>query len=158
MQKSREALADARKSIQKTMENKQWTYCSSFILKTWFYSLVPFFCFLIRNFHSFCSFLITVTDLRILTNMLMPGTTLIKHGSSFPPPRLFRAPRQLKMAHLSHHHAYFGQHTSFREGRVAVLQIFDIWTSNVKLWSRVNPRKLTGFQFKSLFLNPLFYF
>ena len=25
--------------------------------------------------------------------MLFPGTTLIKNGSSFPPPRLFRAPR-----------------------------------------------------------------
>ena len=25
--------------------------------------------------------------------MLIPGTTLIKNGSSFPPPRLFRAPR-----------------------------------------------------------------
>ena len=90
--------------------------------------------------------------------MLIPGNTLIKNGLSFPPPRLFRAPPQLKMAHLSHHHAYSGQHTSFREGRVAVLQIFDICTSNVKLWSWVNPRKLTGFQFKSLFLNPLFLF
>ena len=58
MQKSREALADARKSIRKRIENKQWTYCSSFMSKTWFYTLVPFswsFCFLIRNFISFCS-------------------------------------------------------------------------------------------------------
>ena len=55
---SLEALADARKSIQKRIENKQWTYCSSFMSKTWFYSLAPlfwFFCFLIRNFNSFCS-------------------------------------------------------------------------------------------------------
>ena len=51
------------------------------------------FYFLITNFNSFCSFFITVTDLRILTNMLIPGTTLIKNGSSFPPPRLFRATR-----------------------------------------------------------------
>ena len=59
MQKSREALADGRKSIWKRIENKQWTYCSSFMSKTWFYSLAPlflFFCFLIRNFNSFCSF------------------------------------------------------------------------------------------------------
>ena len=58
MQKSREALADSRKSIWKRIENKQWTYCSSFMSKTWFYSLAPlfwFFCFLIRNFNSFCS-------------------------------------------------------------------------------------------------------
>ena len=57
-QKSREALANARKSIRKRIENKQWTYCSSFVSKTWFYSLVPFFwffCFLIGNFISFCS-------------------------------------------------------------------------------------------------------
>ena len=50
-------------------------------------------CFLIRNFNSFCSFFITVTDLRIITNMLIPGNMLIKNGSSFPPPRLFRATR-----------------------------------------------------------------
>ena len=69
---------------------------SSFISKTWFYSLVPFFwffCFLIRNFNSFCSFFITATGLRILTNMLIPCTMLIKNGSSFPPPRLFRETR-----------------------------------------------------------------
>ena len=42
--------------------------------------------------------------------MLIPGTTLIKNGSSFPPPRLLRAPCKLKMVHLSHHHAYSGQH------------------------------------------------
>ena len=56
MQKSREALADARRSIWKRIKNKQWTYCSSFIWETWFYSLVPFFCFLIRSFNSFCSY------------------------------------------------------------------------------------------------------
>ena len=56
--KIREALADASKSIRQRIENKQWTYCSSFMSKTWFYSLAPlfwFFCFLIRNFNSFCS-------------------------------------------------------------------------------------------------------
>ena len=57
MQKSHGALADALKGIRKRIENKQWTYCSRFMLKTWFCSLVPFFwffCFLIRNFNSFC--------------------------------------------------------------------------------------------------------
>ena len=34
MQKSREALADPRKSIRKRIENKQWTYCSSIMSKT----------------------------------------------------------------------------------------------------------------------------
>ena len=34
MQKSHEALADARESIRKRIENKQWTYCSSFMSKT----------------------------------------------------------------------------------------------------------------------------
>ena len=57
---SLEALADACKSIQKRIANKQWTYCSSFMTKTWFYSLAPlfwFFCFLIRNLiHFFSSF------------------------------------------------------------------------------------------------------
>ena len=57
---SLEALADARKSIQKRIANKQWTYCSSFKSKTWFYShalLFLFFCFLIRNLiHFFSSF------------------------------------------------------------------------------------------------------
>ena len=42
--------------------------------------------------------------------MLIPGTTLIKNGLSFLLPRLLRAPRELKMAHFSHHHAYSGQH------------------------------------------------
>ena len=58
MQKSCEALADARKIIRNRIEKIQWTYCSSFMSKTWFYSLAPlfwFFCFLIRNFNSFCS-------------------------------------------------------------------------------------------------------
>ena len=117
MQKSREALADARKSIRKRIENKQWTYCSSFMSKTWFYSLAPlswFFCFLIRNLIHFVLLFITVTGVKILTTMLIPGTTLIKNGSSFPLPRLLRAPRILKMAHLSHHHAYSGQHVYSR--------------------------------------------
>ena len=61
-------------------------------------------CFLIRNFNSFCSFFITVTDLRILTNMLIPGTTLIKNGLSFPPPCLFWATRLFGMSnyHMTH--------------------------------------------------------
>ena len=63
------------------------------------------FCFvLIRNFNHFVLLFITVTGLKISTTMLIPGTTLFKSGSSFPPPQLFRAPRELKMAHLSHHH------------------------------------------------------
>ena len=53
-----------------------------FILITFFETLI-----------HFVLFFITVTDLGILTNMLIPGTTLIKNGSSFPPPRLFRATR-----------------------------------------------------------------
>ena len=32
-QKSRQAMADVRKSIRKRIENKQWTYCSSFMSK-----------------------------------------------------------------------------------------------------------------------------
>ena len=106
MQKSREALADGRKSIWKRIENKQWTYCSSFTSKTWFYSLVPFYCcccffFLIKNFiiHFFLIF-ITVTDLKILTTMLIPGMTLIKNGSSFPSPRLLRATRLFGLLYL----------------------------------------------------------
>ena len=47
IQKSREALADARKSIRKRVENKQWTYCSSFMSKTCFILLNHFFDFLI---------------------------------------------------------------------------------------------------------------
>ena len=42
---SLEALADAHKSIQKRIASKQWTYCSSFMSKTWFYSLAPLFLF-----------------------------------------------------------------------------------------------------------------
>ena len=84
------------------------------------------FYFLIRNFNSFCSFFITVTDLRILTNMLIPGTTLIKNGSSFPPPRLFRAPRLLKIAHLSHHHAQSGQHV-YSEGKSIFLYLKKVY-------------------------------
>ena len=58
---SLEALADACKSIQKRITNKQWTYCSSLCQKLkLFYSLAPlfwfFFCFLIRNLIHFSSF------------------------------------------------------------------------------------------------------
>ena len=110
---SLEALADARKSIQKRIANKQWTYCSSFMSKTWFYSFAPlfwFFCFLISNLIHFFFLFIAVTGLKILTTMLIPGTTVIKNGSPFPPPRLLRAPRYLKMPHLFHHHTYSGYH------------------------------------------------
>ena len=114
MQKSREALADPRKSIRKRIENKQWTYCSSFMSKIWFYSLVPFFwffCFLIRRFNSFCSSFhycnwpenshhhaysrhrANKEWVIFPTTTLIPGTTLIKNGSCFPPLRLFRATR-----------------------------------------------------------------
>ena len=49
--------------------------------------------------------------------MFIPGTTLIKNGSSFQPPRLLRLPRSLKMAHLSTTTLIPGN-TSIREGRV----------------------------------------
>ena len=35
----------------------------------------------------------TETGVKILTTVLIPGTTLIKNGSSLPPPRLFWATR-----------------------------------------------------------------
>ena len=54
-----------------------------------FILLHHFFDFLIH----FVLLFITVTGVKILTTMLIPGTTLIKNGSSFPPPRLLRAPR-----------------------------------------------------------------
>ena len=108
IQKSHETLADAFKSIRKRIGNKQWTYCSSFMFKTWFYSLVPLFwfcCFLIRNFNSFCySFYYCNWPENshhhaysrhhankewfiFPTTTLIPGTTLIKSGPSFPSPR-----------------------------------------------------------------------
>ena len=83
-----EALTDPKR-----IANKQWTYCSSFMLKTWFYSLARlfwFFCFLIRNLIPFFLLFIAVIGLKILTTMFIPGTTLIKNGSLF------------------HHHAYYG--------------------------------------------------
>ena len=92
MQKSGEALAYARKSIWKSIKNKQWTYCISFMSKTC--TIVWFFCFvLIRNFKPFCSFFISVTGLKTFTTILIPGTTVIKNSSSFSPSRLFRATR-----------------------------------------------------------------
>ena len=90
---------------------------ASFMSKTWFYSLAPlfwFYCFLIRTLIYFVLLFINVAGVKTLTTMLIPGTTLIKNGSSFPLPRLLRAPRILKMAHLSHHHAYSGQHVYSR--------------------------------------------
>ena len=56
---SLEALADSRKSIRKRIANKQWTYCSSFMSKTRFYSLAHlfwFFCLLITNLIRFLFF------------------------------------------------------------------------------------------------------
>ena len=96
MQKPREALDDAYKSIPKEIESKQWTYCSSFMSRTWFYSLAPLFWlfwFLIRNFNSFCSSFYYCNWHKNSYPKLIPGTKLIKNGSSFPPPRLFRATR-----------------------------------------------------------------
>ena len=60
--------------------------------KTQFYSLAPMFCFLIRNLIHFFLLFIAVTDLKIHTNMLIPDTTLIENGSSFPPPCLLWTP------------------------------------------------------------------
>ena len=45
MQKSHEALADARESIRKRIENKQWTYCSSLCQRPDFILLHHFFDF-----------------------------------------------------------------------------------------------------------------
>ena len=56
MEKPPEGWADARKSIRKTIENKKWTYCSSFMSNTWLALLFWFFYFLIRNFNSFFSY------------------------------------------------------------------------------------------------------
>ena len=82
------------KSIRTIIESKQWTYCSSFMSKTWFYSLAPlfwFYCFLIRTLIYFVLLFINVAGVKTLTTMLIPGTTLIKNGSYFSPPHLFRA-------------------------------------------------------------------
>ena len=136
MQKLREALPDARKSIRKRIENKQWTYCSSFMSKTWFYSLAPlfwFFCFLIRNFNSFCSSFYYCNWpenshhhaysrhhankewLIFPATTFIPGTTLIKNGSSFPPPRLFRA---TSLFGSEEHSLIFG--TQFEVGQISL--------------------------------------
>ena len=48
---------------------------------------------MIRNLIYFFLLFIAVTGVKILTTMLIPGTTLIKNGSSFLPLRLLRAPR-----------------------------------------------------------------
>ena len=100
MQKSCEILADARRSIRKRIENKQGTYCSSFMSKTWFYFLVPFFrffCFLIWNCSSCSSFYYChwpknshhrpysghhANEKRLIfpTTRLIPGNTSIREG------------------------------------------------------------------------------
>ena len=83
MQKSREALADTNN------EHTVGVLCQrhDFIL---FYHFFYFFCFLLETLIHFVLLFITVTGLKILATMLIPGTILIKNGSSFPPPRLFR--------------------------------------------------------------------
>ena len=53
---------------------------------------LDFFGFQLVTLIHFVLLFITVTDVKVLTTMLIPGTTLIKRGSSFPPPRLLRAP------------------------------------------------------------------
>ena len=103
--------SNKQKFLLKIIKNKQWTYCSSFMSQTWFYFLVPFFCFSIRKFNSSCSFYYYCNWpensphhaysrhhankewLIFPATTLIPGTTLIKNGSSFPPPRFFRATR-----------------------------------------------------------------
>ena len=51
-----------------------------------------FFCFFwFKTLFHFVLLFVTVTGLKVLTTMLIPGTTLIKNGSSFPPPCLLRA-------------------------------------------------------------------
>ena len=52
-----------------------------------------FFVFYLETLIHFVLLFITVAGLKILTTMLIPDTTLIKSGSSFPPPRLLRASR-----------------------------------------------------------------
>ena len=129
MQKSSEALADARKSIWKGIENKQWTYCSSFMSKTWFYSLALLFwlfCLLIRNFNSFCS---SFYSLKIFTTMLIPDNTLIKKGSSFPPPRLFWAPRLFGREEYVLLTAIFHWSDFLIETKLWILWNFTIWYS-----------------------------
>ena len=58
-----------------------------------FILLHDFFDFLIGNLIHFFLLFIAVTGLKIITTTLIPGTKLMKNGSSFPPPRLLRAPR-----------------------------------------------------------------
>ena len=58
-----------------------------------FIILHHFFLFFLETLIHFVPLFITVTGLKILTTMLIPGTRLIKKGLSFPPPRLLRAPR-----------------------------------------------------------------
>ena len=72
------------------MNRMQQFYVKNMIL---FSCTTSFLYFLIRNLIHFFLFFIAVTGLKILTTMLIPGTTLIKSGSSFPPPGLLRAPR-----------------------------------------------------------------
>ena len=51
---------------------------------------LDFFVFWLETLIRFVLLFIIVTGVKILTTFI-PGTTLIKNGSSFPPPRLFRA-------------------------------------------------------------------
>ena len=61
-----------------------------FILLHHFYDV---FCFLIRNLIHFFSSFYSCNWPKTSHHHVIPGTTLIKNGSFFPPPRLFRAPR-----------------------------------------------------------------
>ena len=67
----------------------QQFYAKDMIL--FFVPFFLFFCFLIKNFNLFWSSFYYCNCLKILTTMLIPDTTLIKNGSSFPSPSLFRA-------------------------------------------------------------------
>ena len=51
------------------------------------------FGFKLETLIHFVLFFITVTGVKILTTTLITSTTLIKKGSSFPPPHLVRATR-----------------------------------------------------------------
>ena len=54
--------------------------------------LLDFLGVLLETLIHFVLLFITVTGIKILTTMVIPGTTLIENGLSFPPPRLLQAP------------------------------------------------------------------
>ena len=81
------------KRESKTMNILQQFYVRDIILLSC--NTFLFFCFLIRNFNLFCSSFYSCNWPKNSTTMFISGTTLIKNGLSFPPPRLFRATRLL---------------------------------------------------------------